>query len=151
MNHPLIEATPLQPNRIMHTMLRVSDLPRAIKFYCEHLGMRLFRQEDYPEGAFTLAFLGYGEESLSTVLELTYNWSQNTYERGNAFGHIALEVDDLQKTCAQLVSQGVNLLRPPGAMSYLSPQRSFAEHIAFIEDPDGFRIELIERLPQEKM
>ena len=146
MNHLLSEAARLRPNRILHTMLRVSDLPRAIKFYCEHLGMRLFRQEDYPEGAFTLAFLGYGEETSTTVLELTFNWSAQNYERGTAFGHIALEVDDLQQTCSQLVSQGVVLLRPPGVMSYASPQRACPENIAFIEDPDGYRIELIERL-----
>lgn len=145
MNHSLSEAARQRPNRILHTMLRVSDLPRAIKFYCEHLGMRLFRQEDYPEGAFTLAFLGYGDESAATVLELTFNWSPQTYERGNAFGHIALEVDDLQHTCTQLVSQGVVLLRPPGLMSYVSPQRARPENIAFIEDPDGYRIELVEK------
>lgn len=130
--------------RILYTMLRVSELENSIKFYCETLGMRLQRQEDYPEGKFTLAFIGYGDEASQSVIELTHNWGVAEYDKGNAYGHIALGVPNLIEFCEALKNKGVNFIREPGAMKFTSPQRETAENIAFIQDPDGYKIEIIE-------
>jgi len=131
-------------SRLLHTMLRVQDLERALNFYVALLGMRLHRREDYPLGRFTLAFVGYGEERSSSTLELTWNWDQTACVHGTAFGHLALAVADLDTACARLAAHGVPVLRPPGPMRHHSPQRATRELIAFVEDPDGNRIELIQ-------
>jgi lactoylglutathione lyase len=124
--------------RMMHTMIRVLDLDKSIKFYTELLGMTLLRREDFPEGKFTLAFVGYGPEATDTVVELTHNWDQTTpYEIGTGFGHLALGVNDIYAVCGALEKQGARIPRPPG------PMKHGTTHIAFIEDPDGYKIELI--------
>lgn len=133
--------------RILHTMLRVADLERSLAFYVDTLGMTLFRREAYPNGRFTLAFVGYGSEATSAVVELTWNWDTDVYERGNAYGHIAIGVEDARAACDALVAKGARLVRPAGPMSSRSPDRDDVETIAFIEDPDGYRIELIETAP----
>ena len=126
--------------RFLHTMIRVFDLDKSIAFYTETLGMKLLRKKDYPDGKFTLVFVGYGEETDHTVVELTHNWDQTEpYDQGNAFGHLALGVPDIYKTCEELEKEGVSIPRPPGPMKHGSTV------IAFIEDPDGYKIELIER------
>ena len=125
--------------RLLHTMLRVTDLPRSIAFYTDVLGMTLLRQQDYPEGQFTLAFLGYGAESENTVIELTYNWGVSQYEMGNGYGHIAIAVDDVQVAVDIMRSKGASILREPG------PMKAGTTVLAFLEDPDGYRIELLER------
>lgn len=124
--------------RFLHTMIRVNDLDESIRFYCDVLGMKLLRKREYPSGKFTLAFVGYGDEASNTVIELTYNWDTHKYDLGNAFGHLALGVDDLYKTCDELRRRGVKIVREPGPMAHGST------HIAFIEDPNGYRIELID-------
>ena len=124
--------------RLLHTMLRVTHLERSLAFYTEVLGMTLLRQKDYPEGRFTLAFLGYGPEAEQTVLELTHNWDTSSYDLGNAYGHIALGVDDIVATCAAMGGQGGRVVPPPGPMKHGSTQ------IAFVEDPDGYKVELIQ-------
>jgi len=124
--------------RLLHTMLRVADLDRSLAFYTEVLGMTLLRRKDYPSGRFTLAFVGYGPESEQTVLELTHNWDTDSYSLGDAYGHIALGVDDIQSTCAGISSQGGRVVRQPGPMKHGSTV------IAFVEDPDGYKVELIE-------
>jgi lactoylglutathione lyase len=124
---------------MMHTMIRVLDLDKSIRFYTEMLGMDLLRQDDYPEGKFTNAFVGYGPEDTDTVVELTYNWGrEEAYDLGTAFGHLALGVNDIYGVCAALEKQGVKIPRPPG------PMKHGTTHIAFIEDPDGYKIELID-------
>lgn len=123
--------------RILHTMLRVGDLQRSINFYTNVLKMDLLRQNEYPDGKFTLAFLGYGQESDTTLIELTYNWGVNNYEIGTAFGHIALEVDDIYQAVTEIKSLGGKIIRDAGAMN------AGTTVIAFIEDPDGYPIELI--------
>ncbi|WP_417453384.1 lactoylglutathione lyase [Kiloniella sp.] len=126
--------------RFLHTMIRVLDLEKSIDFYSRHLGMKLLRKNDYPSGKFTLAFLGYGDEDNNTVIELTHNWDQtDSYDLGNGFGHLALGVPDIYKTCELLEKEGVNIPRKPGPMAHGSTV------IAFIEDPDGYKIELIEK------
>jgi lactoylglutathione lyase len=125
--------------RILHTMLRTGNLQRSIDFYTQVLGMRLLRQKDYPDGEFTLAFLGYGDESDSTVIELTYNWGVEQYDIGNAYGHIAIEVDDVYQAADQIRQQGGKILREAG------PMNAGTTIIAFVEDPDGYPIELIGR------
>mgnify|MGYP002345412465 FL=1 len=125
--------------RMLHTMIRVGDLDRSIAFYTEVLGMRLLRRKDYPEGQFTLAFVGYGDEAEQTVLELTYNWGVAAYELGTAFGHIAIEVDDAARACAEVAGKGGKVVRPAG------PMKHGGTVIAFIEDPDGYKIEFIEK------
>ena len=125
--------------RILHTMIRVGNLDRSIAFYTEVLGMRLLRRNDYPEGRFTLAFIGYGEESESAVIELTFNWDTTSYELGNGFGHIALEVPDAYAACAEIKKRGGKMTREAG------PMKHGTTVIAFVEDPDGYKIELIER------
>ncbi|NEO30285.1 MAG: lactoylglutathione lyase [Symploca sp. SIO3C6] len=124
--------------RMLHTMLRVGNLEESLKFYCEVLGMKLLRQKDYPDGKFTLAFVGYGHESEHSVIELTYNWDTENYDLGNAFGHIALGVDNIYETCAQIRLRGGKIVREPGPMKHGSTV------IAFVEDPNGYKIELIE-------
>ncbi len=124
--------------RLLHTMLRVGNLDASLKFYCELLGMKLLRQKDYPGGEFTLAFVGYGDESDHSVIELTYNWGQDKYDLGNAYGHIALGVDDIYNTCTQIQAQGGKVVRSPGPMKHGSTV------IAFVEDPDGYKVELIQ-------
>lgn len=123
--------------RILHTMLRVGDLPKSIAFYTEVLGMTLLRQKEYPEGEFTLAFLGYGDEGAHTAIELTYNWGVEKYDLGNAFGHIALEVDDVYQATALIRHKGGKILREAG------PMNAGSTIIAFVQDPDGYQIELI--------
>ncbi len=126
--------------RFLHTMIRVLDLERSLDFYTRHLGMQVLRKSDYPEGRFTLAFVGYGPESGNTVLELTHNWDQaEPYTQGNGFGHLALGVEDIYATCEALRADGVKIIREPGPMKHGSTV------IAFIEDPDGYKVELIER------
>ena len=134
-----------RPTRLLHTMLRVSDLGRSVQFYTEQLGMRLHRQERYPAGRFTLAFLGYEDECTAACIELTHNWDQPDYQHGTAYGHIALAVVNVAESCASLQAAGVAVLRPAGPMAVSSPDRSAPEHIAFIQDPDGYRIELVQQ------
>jgi len=125
--------------RILHTMLRVGNLDASIAFYTEVLGMRLLRRKDYPEGKFTLAFLGYQEESAGAVIELTHNWGVESYERGTGFGHIALEVPDAYAACADIKQRGGKVSREAG------PMKGGTSVIAFVDDPDGYKIELIEK------
>jgi lactoylglutathione lyase len=124
--------------RMLHTMIRVGDLERSLRFYCEVLGMQLLRRKDYPSGRFTLAFVGYGPEDTNTVVELTHNWGTDHYEIGTGFGHLALGVEDLYATCDSLRARGAKIVREPG------PMKHGGSEIAFIEDPDGYRIELIQ-------
>ena len=123
--------------RILHTMLRVGDLERSIGFYTEVLGMKLLRRKDYPEGRFTLAFVGYGDEVDNAVIELTYNWDTDAYEIGTGYGHIALEVDDVYRAADEIKQRGGKILREAG------PMNAGTTIIAFVEDPDGYPIELI--------
>ena len=125
--------------RILHTMLRVGDLDKSIAFYTEVLGMKELRRKDYPKGEFTLAFLGYGDEANNTVLELTYNWGVENYELGTAFGHIAIGVPDVYKACEKMKQAGGKIIRDAG------PMNAGDTIIAFLEDPDGYQIELIGR------
>lgn len=126
--------------RLLHTMIRVLDLDRSIDFYTRHLGMSVLRRTDYPEGRFTNVFVGYGDEAQQTVLELTHNWDQDLpYELGGAFGHLAVGVPDIYATCEQMEHDGVTVVRKPG------PMKHGTTVIAFIEDPDGYKIELIEK------
>ncbi len=135
----------LTPSRILYPMIRVSDLDRSLTFYIDALGMRELRRESFTEGRFTLVFVGYGEEASGTVLELTYNWDENGYEHGNGYGHLALEVADIYAACERLANMGVRIARNPGPMIFAADESDACETIAFIEDPDGYRIELIER------
>lgn len=125
--------------RILHTMIRVGDLDRSLRFYTEVLGMKLQRRMDFPEGKFTLAFVGYGDESKQTVLELTYNYGVEKYDLGNAFGHIAIEVDDVYQSVEAIRAAGGKIVREAGPMMHGSTI------IAFVEDPDGYKIELLNR------
>jgi lactoylglutathione lyase len=127
--------------RILHTMLRVGDLERSLAFYTEVLGMRLLRRRDYPDGRFTLAFVGYADESEAAAIELTHNWDTTAYTVGTGYGHIALEVDDAAEACARIAARGAKVVRPAG------PMKHGTTVIAFVEDPDGYKIELIERKP----
>ena len=124
---------------LLHTMLRVGNLERSLAFYTEVLGMRLLRRQDYPEGRFTLAFVGYCEETAGAVIELTHNWDTSAYEIGNGFGHIALGVEDAYAMCAQIKAKGGKITREAG------PMKHGKTVIAFAEDPDGYKIELIEK------
>ena len=123
--------------RLLHTMLRVGDLDRSIAFYTELLGMQLLRRRDFPGGRFTLAFLGYGPESENTVLELTHNWDTGSYDLGTAYGHIAIGVDDVYAACERIRAGGGQVVREPGPMQHGSTV------LALVEDPDGYRIELL--------
>jgi lactoylglutathione lyase len=124
--------------RLLHTMLRVNDLDESLRFYCDVLGMKLLRKKDYPTGRFTLAFVGYGPESEQAVLELTHNWDTQHYELGTAFGHVALGVEGIFEMVESLRSRGAKVTREPG------PMKHGGSTIAFIEDPNGYKIELIE-------
>jgi len=123
--------------RLLHTMLRVSDLNRSIQFYTEVLGMRLLRRQEYPRGKYTLAFVGYGDENDNTVIEFTQNWEVSEYELGDAFGHISIEVDDVYVSAEKIRKQGGKVIREPG------PMNAGTTVVAFFEDPDGYQIELI--------
>jgi lactoylglutathione lyase len=125
--------------RILHTMLRVGDLEKSLAFYTEVLGMRLLRRKDYPEGKFTLAFVGYDDEDRSAAIELTHNWGVEKYESGNAFGHIAIEVEDACAACEKIKLRGGKVVREAGPMKHGNTV------IAFVEDPDGYKIELIQK------
>jgi lactoylglutathione lyase len=125
--------------RMLHTMVRVHDLDRSIKFYTELLGMKLLRRTDYPEGKFTNVFVGYGDESSHTVLELTHNWDHAPYNLGDGYGHIALGVPDVYAACDRLAKAGAKIPRPAG------PMKHGTTVIAFVEDPDGYKIELVQR------
>lgn len=125
--------------RLLHTMLRVGDLDRSLAFYQQVLGMKLLRQKDYPEGRFTLAFVGYGDEAHSTVLELTHNWDTDSYDLGQGYGHIAIEVDNAAAACEAVRAKGGTVTREAGPMKHGSTV------IAFVEDPDGYKIEFIEK------
>lgn len=123
--------------RLLHTMLRVGNLDRSIEFYRDVLGMTLLRRQDYPEGRFTLAFIGYGEEANHTVIELTHNWDTPSYDLGNGYGHIAIGVDDVYAACEKIRAAGGKIVREPG------PMKHGTTILAFVEDPDGYRIELL--------
>jgi len=125
--------------RLLHTMIRVSDLDKSIDFYTRVLGMRLLRRKDYPGGRFTLAFVGYGDEADTAVIELTHNWDTSEYDLGNAFGHLAIAADDIYQVCDQIRADGGVISREPGPMKHGNTV------IAFVRDPDGYAIELIER------
>jgi lactoylglutathione lyase len=125
--------------RMLHTMIRVADLAASKKFYTEALGMKVLRENEYPEGKFTLCFIGYGDEASNTVLELTYNWGRSEYALGDAFGHIAIGTEDIKAACERVRALGYKVVREPG------PMKHGTTVIAFVEDPTGYRIELIER------
>src|SRR5260221_10164543 len=125
--------------RLLHTMLRVGNLERSLDFYTNVLGMQLLRKHDYPEGRFTLAFVGYGGEDENTVIELTHNWDTTEYDLGNGFGHLAVEVDNAKKACDAVRAKGGKVTREPG------PMNDGTTVIAFVEDPDGYKIEFIEK------
>jgi lactoylglutathione lyase len=130
----------MSEGQLLHTMIRVFDLDKSIAFYTEQLGMKLLRRKDYPSGEFTLAFVGYGDEDSNAVIELTHNWGQKEpYQLGTAFGHLAIGVPDIYGTCERLAKAGVKIPRPPG------PMKHGGSVIAFVEDPDGYKIELIEK------
>ena len=124
--------------RILHTMIRVTDLDKSIDFYTNIFGMKLLRKKDFPDGKFTLAFVGYGTEEENAVIELTHNWETDSYDMGNAFGHIAIGVDDAYKACDEITAKGGDVVRPAG------PMKHGGTVIAFVKDPDGYMIELIE-------
>ena len=125
--------------RLLHTMIRVGDLQRSIDFYTQVLGMRLLRKSDYPSGRFTNAFVGYDDESRAAVLELTHNWDTKSYDMGSGFGHVAVEVEDAYKACAEVKKRGGKVAREPG------PMKHGTTVIAFVEDPDGYKIEFVQR------
>ncbi|KAB7615479.1 lactoylglutathione lyase [Amylibacter sp. SFDW26] len=133
------------PNRILYTMLRVANLERSLEFYTNALGMHEMRRETFPEGEFTLVFIGYGDAATDAVIELTYNWGDQSYDLGTGYGHIALEVDDIYAMEKHLMSMGIKVIRPAGEMTYAPTETGVREIIAFIEDPDGYRIELIQK------
>lgn len=125
--------------RLLHTMLRVTDLEASKKFYCEALGMKVLREREYPEGKFTLCFVGYGDEATESVIELTYNWGHGEYALGDAFGHVAVGTEDIVAACDRVRSLGYKVTREPGPMKHGSTV------IAFVEAPTGYKVELIER------
>jgi lactoylglutathione lyase len=127
------------PMRLLHTMLRVGNLEKSLEFYTQVLGMKLLRKQDYPDGKFTLAFVGYGDEAHHTVLELTHNWDTENYQLGNGFGHIAIGVEDVYQACDKIRAKGGKIVREPG------PMKHGKTVLAFVEDPDGYRIELLGR------
>ena len=128
--------------QLLHTMIRVNDLKESLNFYCDQLGMKLLRKQDFPGGKFTLAFVGYGDEIDHTVVELTHNWDTKSYDMGTGFGHLAIGVPDAYKACADLKAKGVNVVREAGPMAHGTTV------IAFIQDPNGYKIELIEQKPR---
>jgi len=125
--------------RLLHTMIRVNNLDESLKFYCDALGMKLLRKNDYPNGEFTLAFVGYGGERDNSVIELTYNWGKSGYQLGDAFGHLAVATEDIYGLFAELKRKGVKVVREPGPMKFGGAE------IAFIEDPNGYKIELVQQ------
>lgn len=125
--------------RILHTMIRVGDLDRSIEFYTAVLGMRLLRRKDYPEGRFTNVFVGYGDEESAAVLELTHNWDTGAYDLGTGYGHVAIEVEDAYRACEEVLKRGGKVTRPAG------PMKHGTTIIAFVEDPDGYKIEFVQR------
>jgi lactoylglutathione lyase len=127
--------------QLLHTMIRVGDLQESLNFYCEKLGMKLLRKQDFPGGKFTLAFVGYGDEKDHTVVELTHNWDTKSYEQGTGFGHLAIGVPDAYRACEELKKKGVKVVREAGPMAHGTTV------IAFIEDPSGYKIELIQQKP----
>ncbi len=131
------------PSRILYTMVRVTDLDRSIAFYRDALGMRELRRETFSDARFTLVFIGYGDEASNAVIELTYNWDTESYQHGTGYGHVALEVEDIYGACARLEKLGVKVVRAAGPMMAAPDETGERETIAFIEDPDGYRIELI--------
>lgn len=134
------QTAPAKPFRMLHTMLRVLDLEKSLRFYVDQMGMKLLRRTDYPSGEFTLAFVGYGDEKDHAVIELTHNWGQKEpYTIGSGYGHIAIGVPDIYGLCERLGQAGVKITRPPG------PMKHGGSVIAFLEDPDGYKVELIER------
>ncbi len=124
--------------RVLHTMIRVNDLDQSLRFYVDVLGMKLLRRKDYESGRFTLAFVGYGDEESTAVLELTYNWDRHAYDLGDAFGHVAIGTDDIHAACERIRAAGGKIVREPG------PMKHGTTVIAFVEDPNGYKIELIE-------
>lgn len=130
--------------RLLHTMIRVGDLDKSIAFYTNVLGMRLLRRKEYPAGRFTLAFVGYGDEKDHSVIELTYNWGVSSYDRGNGFGHLAVEVEDASRACEEVRKRGGKVVREAG------PMNAGTTIIAFIEDPDGYQIEFIQKSSSHK-
>ncbi len=139
-----INNTSAIPSRILYTMIRVADLDRSIEFYHDALGMKELRRETFTEGRFTLVFMGYGDAASDPTIELTYNWDESNYEHGTGYGHVALAVEDIYAASERLAKMGVNVTRAPGPMMVASDETGERETIAFIEDPDGYRIELIE-------
>jgi lactoylglutathione lyase len=129
--------------RLLHTMIRVGDLDRSIKFYTELLGMKVLRRQDFPEGRFTLAFVGYTSEADGTVVELTHNWDTSSYDRGTGFGHLAVEVDDAYAACERIKAQGGTVTREAG------PMKHGTTVIAFVADPDGYQIEFVQKNGQD--
>jgi len=127
--------------QLLHTMIRVGDLKESLNFYCEKLGMKLLRKQDFPGGKFTLAFVGYGDEKDHTVVELTHNWDTKSYELGSGFGHLAIGVPDAYQACEELKKKGVKVVREAGPMAHGTTV------IAFIEEPSGYKIELIQQTP----
>ena len=127
--------------RVLHTMLRVSDLERSLDFYSNVLGMTILRRKDYPNGRFTLAFVGYGDESSNAAIELTHNWDTNTYDIGTGYGHVALGMENIYTACDEIRAKGGKITREP------APMKHGTTEIAFVEDPDGYKIELIQLAP----
>ena len=127
--------------RLLHTMIRVGDLDKSINFYTDILGMKLLRKKDYPDGKFTLAFVGYGDEKNNSVIELTHNWDTDSYDLGSGFGHLAIEVDDVYAAAEKIRAQGGKIIREPG------PMNAGTTIIAFVQDPDGYEIELLAPKP----
>ncbi len=127
--------------RLLHTMIRVGDLQRSIDFYTQVLGMRVLRKTDYPSGRFTNVFVGYDEESRAAVLELTHNWDTKSYDMGTGYGHVAVEVEDAYKACEEVKKRDGKVTREPG------PMKHGTTVIAFVEDPDGYKIEFVQRKP----
>ncbi|NET07331.1 MAG: lactoylglutathione lyase [Symploca sp. SIO2B6] len=126
--------------QILHVMLRVGNLEDSIKFYCDILGMKVLHQQDYPEGKFTLVFVGYGDEADDGSIQLTYNWDTDKYDLGNRYGHVAIGVENVYKICEEIRLRGGTITREPGSI------KNDSKVIAFVEDPDGYKIELIQRL-----
>lgn len=132
------------PSRILYTMIRVGDLDRSVSFYRDALGMKELRRENFTGGRFTLVFMGYGDEISNATIELTYNWDEDSYELGTGYGHVALMVSEIYAACKRLDGMGVKIIREPGPMTYAVDETGHKEDIAFIEDPDGYKIELIQ-------
>lgn len=144
MNTEEIDSKQMLPSKILYTMIRVGDLDRSVAFYRDILGMREIRRETFTEGRFTLVFMGYAYGLSEALIELTYNWDETNYELGTGYGHMALEVEDVYAACLWLEQAGVPIVLRPGPMTYAADETGHREVIAFIEDPDGYKIELVE-------